>query len=349
MNNMFKFLNRNKKYNILILGSDGMLGYDVYNHFKKLSTLSNSNIRIVTGITKADGIDVTKPYALDDFFQTSIHYDYCINCIAYTDTNKAENTKDGYNKSYTLNALAPEFIASSCNYWNVKLIHISTDYVFSEHSAKTNSITHEYELFSILDSTPFPINVYGTHKLLGEYGIERSFKNKKNYCILRTSWLFGMHNNKSFIHKFMKNVVKACMNDDPTSKGPITVEVNYHECSIPTSTKYVIDCIERVIENKDYGITHAVPMLSSSDIIPSRADFAKEILKWFGGEIVNGIDLSDVEVNDLTVKSEKKYWPLFSAMKTSFCWTASWTIYLEDFLVQNKKSILEYAIKESTK
>ena len=37
-----------RKLNILVLGADGMLGYDVYEHFKKQSTLEDSNVGIVT-------------------------------------------------------------------------------------------------------------------------------------------------------------------------------------------------------------------------------------------------------------------------------------------------------------
>lgn len=59
---------RNKKLNILVLGSDGMLGHDVYVYFQRLSALHDSNIGVVTGITKADGIDVSKKYNLGAFF-----------------------------------------------------------------------------------------------------------------------------------------------------------------------------------------------------------------------------------------------------------------------------------------
>ena len=53
-----------RKLNILVLGADGMLGYDVYEHFKKLSMMKDSNVNVVTGITLADGFDFTVRHEL---------------------------------------------------------------------------------------------------------------------------------------------------------------------------------------------------------------------------------------------------------------------------------------------
>lgn len=100
-----------RKFNILVLGSDGMLGHDVMEHFTKKSHCRDSNVGIVAGINRADKIDFETPRDLVDFLDRSIKFDFCINCIAMTDTRKAEESVDGRISSFCLNALYPKVIA----------------------------------------------------------------------------------------------------------------------------------------------------------------------------------------------------------------------------------------------
>ena len=334
-----------RKLNILVLGADGMLGYDVYEHFKKQSTLDDSNVGTVTGITLADGFDFTVRHELGAFMTNKIHYDWCINCIAYTDTWKAEHDSEGKLMSYKLNTLAPKYIAESCNFHKTKLIHISTDYVFSEMS---------YSLFTGIKADifnePFPKNNYGMHKLLGEKEIAESFNLKrKNYVILRTSWLYGAHNSKSFVHKFMKNVGKACKEANSEESAEVIVDMTSDEHSIPTSTACVIDCIDDVIKYGKYGIMHAVPFSAISEIPPSRLDFAKEILANYKcGEELFGRKISDVVLNGTSLPPAALQ-PTRSSMMSSFSDVASWQWYIYKFMRKHGKEILEFAIKENEK
>ena len=333
-----------RKLNILVLGADGMLGYDVYEHFKKLSMMKDSNVGVVTGITLADGLDFTVRHELGAWMSDKIHYDVCINCIAYTDTWKAEHDSEGKLMSYKLNTLAPKYIAESCNFHKTKLIHISTDYVFSEMS---------YSLFTGIKADiftePFPKNNYGMHKLLGEKGIAESFKSNKDYAILRTSWLYGAHNSKSFVHKFMKNVGKACKEANNEKSAEVIVDMTSDEHSIPTSTDCVISCIDNVIEHKMHGIMHAVPINSLSDNPPSRLDFAKAILAYYcHGEEMFGRKLCDVILNGTCLLADALQ-PSNSAMVSSFCNAGPWEWNLNNFMKKHSKKILEFATKENEK
>ena len=333
-----------RKLNILVLGADGMLGYDVYEHFKKLSMMKDSNVSVATGITLADGLDFTVRHELGVWMSDKIHYDVCINCIAYTDTWKAEHDSEGKLMSYKLNALAPQYIAESCNFHKTKLIHISTDYVFSEMS---------YSLFTGIKADiftePFPKNNYGMHKLLGEKGIAESFKSNKDYAILRTSWLYGAHNSKSFVHKFMKNVGKACKEANGEKSAEVIVDMTSDEHSIPTSTDCVISCIDNVIEHKMHGIMHAVPINSLSDNPPSRLDFAKTILAYYcHGEEMFGRKLCDVILNGTCLLADALQ-PSNSAMVSSFCNAGPWEWNLNNFMKKHSKEILEFATKENEK
>ena len=349
-----------KKMNILVLGSNGMLGYDVVEMLRKKSQAKDSNIGVVIGLDVQDGIDVCKRHDLGNYFMNSIHYDYCINCIAYTDTGKAESTPEGRDLDYKLNALAPKYIAESCAYWKTKLIHISTDYVFSQNSSYKNKVLDGFCPF-IPGDEPFPVNTYGKNKLIGEQFIKEEFRGReKDFAILRTSWLYGAHNNKSFIHKFIRNVVKTIMTSDKESGVEVTMTEN--EISVPTSTKFVAECILDTIFRKRHGVLHAVcDIYATSEVNTlrdepvggvcgvSRVEFAKEILKNFNYDqhMIENVNLSDIKI--VPVKRDT-YQPKFSAMMTSFSKTEdreltrySWEDDLHDFIEQHRDKILAWA------
>lgn len=349
-----------KKMNILVLGSNGMLGYDVVEMLKKKSQSKDSNIGVVIGLDVQDDIDVCKRHDLGNYFMNSIHYDYCINCIAYTDTGKAESTPEGRDLDYKLNALAPKYIAESCAYWKTKLIHISTDYVFSQNSSYKNKVLDGFCPF-IPGDEPFPVNTYGKNKLIGEQFIKEEFRGReKDFAILRTSWLYGAHNNKSFIHKFIRNVVKTIMTSDKESGVEVTMTEN--EISVPTSTKFVAECILDTIFRKRHGVLHAVcDIYATSEVNTlrdepvggvcgvSRVEFAKEILKNFNYDqhMIENVNLSDIKI--VPVKRDT-YQPKFSAMMTSFSKTEdreltrySWEDDLHDFIEQHGDKILAWA------
>ncbi|MBO9585959.1 MAG: dTDP-4-dehydrorhamnose reductase [Flavobacterium sp.] len=113
-----------------------------------------------------------------------INPDIIFNCGAYTAVDKAESERD---LAFRINQEAVELIAKYSAENNVKLIHISTDYVFDGSSsialneeAKTN-----------------PINVYGESKLTGEIAC---LKENRESIIIRTSWVYS---------KFGNNFVKT--------------------------------------------------------------------------------------------------------------------------------------------
>lgn len=333
-----------KKYNILILGCNGMLGSELYERFTKSSIDSHSNIGKVIGLDKSDSFDITRSYTndLSTFFLYSIKFDYCINCIAYTDTKSAENTEEGKIASYQLNVIAPKKIAEACNNFNVKLIHISTDYVFSEYDSDIKNYSYRLKspvyAHNIYDE-PFPKNIYGMHKLMGEMNVRDVFRKKpKNFTIARTSWLYGKNGNKSFIHKFMKNVAMHIKKhvesvDKDNNELIASIPMTQNEYSVPTSCLCVYNNIRSIISNNTYGIVHAVP---DCDIIPSRIDFANEILKYF-----NDIKLYGINVSEIVLSCVDNYslYPIHSALYRqigdlkSF---SNWKEYLHHFMTVDK-------------
>ena len=352
-----------KKLNILVLGSEGMLGHDVYQHFYLESLDKHSKIGKVVGLDALKG-DLVEHEAMRMFMDYSVHFDYCINCIAYTDTSGAES--GGYEEkfaeskrmlSYRLNAKLPYDVAMACKQHGTKLIHISTDYVFSEMN-KCHGIAGTAGGLPV-GIFPTPKSIYGTHKLLGEMFIKQVFGEKsKDYAILRTSWLFGMHNSKSFVHKFLLNALK-CLRDGKK------IEVTSNEHSVPTSTDFLVYCIGSCIENKKkHGILHAVPTVDyvgygcgiGEKYGPSRLEFAKLVLKKLDAPLsmFPGFESDSRRTSSIDVEPIERhtYAPTSSGMLSSFMderFSRSWEDDVSWFISRNKHKLKEWLVDELNK
>lgn len=149
------------KNKILILG-DGLLGSEISNQ---------TNWEYIS--RKKDGFDINDKSTYH--IMTSLEhgavqyckYDIIINCIANTDTYN-ENKNDHWNTNYKGVADLVDF----CNRWNLKLVHISTDYIYS------NSISNASE-----ETVPVHCNNwYGYTKLLGDGYVQLK---SNDYLIIR--------------------------------------------------------------------------------------------------------------------------------------------------------------------
>jgi dTDP-4-dehydrorhamnose reductase len=116
--------------------------------------------------------------------------DVIFNCGAYTAVDKAETEKE---LAFTINELAVGLIAKYASEGNVKLIHISTDYVFDGSSSV--AVNEEVKTN--------PISIYGESKRAGE--ISCLVKNPSS-IIIRTSWVYSKFGN-NFV-KTMQRLMK---------------------------------------------------------------------------------------------------------------------------------------------
>ena len=161
---------------ILVTGSKGQLGSELY-------VLSLKYLKyhwIFADRTKVTLDDMERlKVQLDE-----IQPDIILNCGAYTAVDKAETEKK---IAFTINHLAVELIAKYAEDNDVKLIHISTDYVFDGSSS---SALNEEAITN-------PINIYGESKRAGEVSC---IKENPNSVIIRTSWVYS---------KFGNNFVKT--------------------------------------------------------------------------------------------------------------------------------------------
>jgi dTDP-4-dehydrorhamnose reductase len=84
--------------------------------------------------------------------------DAVIHCAAIADVDACESNPDAAHRA---NAAMPRFIAEACNLRKIRLVHISTDAVFSgrKHGAYSE------------EDVPDPLGVYGITKLEGEKAV----------------------------------------------------------------------------------------------------------------------------------------------------------------------------------
>ncbi|WP_150237036.1 dTDP-4-dehydrorhamnose reductase [Nocardiopsis quinghaiensis] len=159
----------------LVTGACGKLGHDL------VEELLRSGEEVV-GLGR-DHLDITDPGGVR---AACARYapDTVVNCAAYTDVDAAESRPD---EAYRINAEGPRHLAEACARTGARLLHVSTDYVFS--GSDRSSPYQE-------DHPTSPCSVYGESKLEGEHAVLRALPDRA--AVLRTAWLYGAHG-RSFV------------------------------------------------------------------------------------------------------------------------------------------------------
>jgi len=203
----------------IVLGANGQLG-------KTIKDFS-STVTIEFDFFSRNELDITNKNSLKNVFKNR-HYHYCINCAAYTNVEGAETHTE---EAFSINAEGAKTIAEVCNTYQIKLIHISTDYVFDGNKEKPYATT---------DATN-PINQYGKSKLQGELYIKAQLK---AYYIIRTSWLYSLHGKN-----FLKTII------DKVESG-VSLNITTEENGTPTSCVDLADFILHIIKTDSvpYGV-----------------------------------------------------------------------------------------------
>ncbi|QKF76863.1 dTDP-4-dehydrorhamnose reductase [Arcobacter defluvii] len=228
-------------YNILVIGSMGQLGSEI----KELSSNYNYNFFFTT----RDDIDITDKENIKSFCEKN-SINVIINCAAYTAVDKAES--DEINADL-VNRKAVKKLSIVAKELNIKLIHISTDYVFDGKNFKP--YVEEFQTN--------PQSVYGKTKLDGENEIRDI--NPLNSIIIRTSWVYSYYGNN-----FVKTMLRL-------GKEKEELGVIFDQVGTPTYAKdlakTILDIIPQ-IENSKVEIYNY-----SNEGVLSWYDFAKEIMK----------------------------------------------------------------------
>ncbi len=222
---------------ILVTGVKGQLGYDV------VKCLGERQIACI-GVDK-DEFDITDLDATRAFL-TKEEPTAVIHCAAYTAVDKAEDELDICRK---VNTDGVRNLALVCKEMDIKMLYISTDYVFPGTG----------ENFYEVDDATGPLSQYGKTKLEGEEAVKELLE---KYFIVRISWVFGKNG-----ANFVKTMLRL-------GKEREELNVVADQIGSPTYTKDLAPLLCDMIVSEKYGTYHA-----TNEGICSWAEFAKEIFK----------------------------------------------------------------------
>lgn len=237
---------------ILVTGCNGQLG----NELRHLLEMGSAEIGPISKVYEdakvtyvdIDDLDITDAAAVDAFV-LGLAPDLVINCAAMTNVDGCE-VAEGV--AWRVNAEGPENLGRSCEKIGAKLVHVSTDYVFSGATPGERIET---------DKTN-PISAYGRTKLEGERLALQA--NPKTF-VVRTAWLYG-YVGKNFV-KTMLRLAREL--------GHMTVVDD--QLGNPTSANDLAYEILKIAETANYGIYHC-----TNNGICSWADFARAIVSSAG-------------------------------------------------------------------
>lgn len=165
---------------ILIDGAKGMLGRTIMKRFASEPDF------VLIPTDRADA-DITSPEAVEVLVARH-QPDVMLHLAAMTQVDKCETEKD---LAFAINALGSRNVATACRRHNVRLIAISTDYVFAGDADRP------YTEFDIAGGAK---SVYGFSKYAGEVAIQEECP---DHVIARVSWLYGS-GGPSFVHAIRK-------------------------------------------------------------------------------------------------------------------------------------------------
>ena len=226
---------------IMLTGGKGMLGRTI------CAELSDFEV-IPTDLPEAD---ITNAAAFDALVK-KIQPDAIIHCAAMTAVDKCETEVD---LAYKLNAFGTANVASACHRNGIRLIAISTDYVFE------GDLDRPYNEF---DRPSGGRTIYGKSKFAGEEAVRNHCP---NHVICRISWLYGA-GGPSFVHA-MVNLADGTR--------PV-LKVVADQIGNPTSTLAVARKLREILLQPELTGTFHLTCEGEA----SWADFAAEIFRLTG-------------------------------------------------------------------
>jgi len=274
---------------ILITGSNGQLGNEMQQATARFPFFNY----ICTDVAE---LDICDKNALDAFVKAN-KVDVIVNCAAYTAVDKAE---DDVELCYKINRDAVRNIADVANENKLKVVHVSTDYVFDG----TNYLPYTE------DMPVCPATVYGKSKLEGEQVL---MENCSNAVILRTAWLYS-----SFGNNFVKTMIK--LGNERDSLGVI-----FDQVGTPTYAADLADTILQLLSCETFvpGIYHF-----SNEGVCSWYDFTKTIHRM--AKIT--CDVKPIETKDYPARTPRPHFSVLNKGKIKSTFGVSiphWEVSLE--------------------
>lgn len=246
---------------ILVTGVKGQLGYDVVNELNKRG-------HTPVGVD-VEEMDITDAIAVEKEMKKD-SLDAVIHCAAYTAVDAAEDNQE---VCMRVNAEGTRNIARVCRELDIKMIYISTDYVFDGEGERPWEPDDERN----------PLNVYGESKYQGELAVEEYLD---KYFIVRIAWVFGV-NGKNFIKTMLR-----------LSENNKELNVVNDQIGSPTYTYDLAVLLADMVETEKYGRYHA-----TNEGLCTWYEFAKEIFEQAGVEV----KLNPVSSEEFPAKAKRPH------------------------------------------
>lgn len=224
---------------ILVTGANGQLGRELAD----VLPMRLPDAELV--LTDADTLDITDSKAVESFVQAA-QPTHIVNCAAYTAVDRAEEDKSLCTK---VNVDAAGYLATVASANGIRLLHISTDYVFDGSACSPYRESDK----------PSPRSHYGTTKRKSETAI---LGLAPESVIIRTGWLYSAYGNN-----FVKTMLRLAGENS-------TVKVVSDQIGTPTYARDLAEMIALVISVPQWmsGIYHF-----SNEGVASWYDFAQAI------------------------------------------------------------------------
>ena len=247
---------------VFVTGVCGQLGHDVMKELagRGHEAIGSDIAPSYHGLAK-DALVARLPYLPLDITDREavartlgeVRPDAVIHCAAWTAVDAAEE-EENIPRAQAVNAEGPRHIAEACRALDCKLLHISTDYVFSGQGT---------EPWQPDCRDRAPLSVYGRTKLEGELAIARLME---KFFIVRIAWVFGLNGGN-----FVRTMLRLGQDHD-------ALRVVDDQIGTPTYTPDLARLLVDMIGTDKYGYYHA----TNEGGYISWADFAEEIFRQAG-------------------------------------------------------------------
>ena len=237
---------------LLITGVHGQLG-------RALEKLARQRGLTVVG-HDLDTLDIRDPDAVAELVG-ALEPTTLINCAAFTAVDACETDEAA---ATAINGTAVGHLAAACNAAGARLVHLSTDYVFSGDGDRPYT-----------ESDPVaPASAYGRSKLEGE----RLARTADRHLIVRTAWLYG-HGGANFVEAIRRQI----------DGGASSLRVVADQVGSPTLCDDLADALLELVGAEAGGVVHAANSGSTS-----WHGFAAEIVRRLGAEVaVHAVTTAD--------------------------------------------------------
>lgn len=258
---------------VLVVGAAGMLGSDL------VPELIRRGYEVAA--PTIEELDITDSTSVAKVALNQYGAKWCINCAAYTAVDKAESEPMA---AAEINVLGASYLGKACAMGKLKLIHISTDFVFD------GSQRRPYDP----DDATSPLGVYGKTKRDGEEAVREAIPTA---LVVRTAWLYGPNG-----PSFPRTMIRA-------HEAGKTLRVVDDQTGCPTYTSDLAKMLCQFVEQDPFpGIYHAVGPSTMT-----WRNFADKVLTTWTGQPVH---VEPIQTADYPTPAKRPPYSVLSMDKT---------------------------------